>query len=101
MAEGDGNHIEQATIEIKVLEVEYALIPEAAGIIGDDQFAVVMLNAFIVGDRIVFESAQRDDGECGDENDGGDIIDAEVRGPSYRLAPRQSFLRDSGNALFG
>ncbi len=61
MTEGDGNDVEQAAVEIKVLEAEDALVREAAGIIGDDQLAVVMLHAFIVGDGVILEGAKRDD----------------------------------------
>ena len=101
MAEGDGDDVEQAAIEIKVFEGEDALVPEAAAIIGDDQFAVVMLHAFIVGDRVVLEGAQRDDDERGDQRDGGDITGVEARDRSYRLAPGQGLLRNARKALPG
>src|SRR5665811_1261281 len=98
MAEGDGNDIEQPAIEKKVLEAEYALVPEPAGIIGDDQLAVMMLNAFIVGNRIILEGAQRDDHEPGDKDNGGEIISVETRDPC-RPAPGRSFLGVDGNAV--
>ena len=107
MAEQDGGDIEQAAIEIQVLEVEDAEIVKAAGVVGDDQFAVVMLDAFIVGDRVVLEGAQRDHDQRGDQRDGGDIPGVAAREPSYRPAPRRlprrlrrrRLLRDAGNAL--
>jgi hypothetical protein len=82
MTEGDGNDVEQAPIEIKVLEAEDALVGEAARIIGDDQFGVVMLHAFIIGDRVVLVGKQRHDDEGGEENKGGDIVEFGARGPS-------------------
>ena len=36
MSDGDGDDVEQATVEIKILEAEETLILEAAGIIPDD-----------------------------------------------------------------
>ncbi len=82
MTEGDGNDVEQAPVEIKVLETEDALVREAARIIGDDQFGVVILHALIVGDRIVFVSKQDDDDEGGQKHDGCDIMGFEARDPS-------------------
>src|SRR5260370_34219652 len=99
MTEVDGNDVEQAPVEIKVLETEDALVREAARIIGDDQFGVVMLHAFIVGDRIVFVSKQGDDDEGGQKHDGGDIMGFEARDPSQRVAQRQSSRRNAWNAL--
>ena len=61
MTEGDGNDVEQATIEIKVLEAEDALLREAAGVIGNDQRAVTLLHTFIIGDGVILEGAKRDD----------------------------------------
>ena len=96
MAEGDGNDIEQPAIEKKVLEAEYALVPEAAGIIGDDQLAVMMLNRLIVGDRVVLEGTQRDDNERGDKDERGAIIGAEAR--DGRCPGRRQGCRPAGRA---
>src|ERR1700730_15175092 len=101
MAEADGNDIEHASIEIKVLEAEEALVPEAARIVGDDQFAVVMLHSFIVGDRIALVGQQRDEHERRQEHDGGDIMGLEERDPSYRVSGGQSSLRNAGNVSPG
>src|SRR3984893_12487700 len=99
MTEGDGTDVEQAPVEIKVLETEDALVREAARIIGDDQFGVVMLDTFIVGDRIVFVSKQCDDAEGGQEHDGGDVVAFEARDPTQPVAERQRSLRTAWNAL--
>src|SRR5438477_216101 len=71
MTKGHGNDVEQAAVEIKVLKIEYALIAEPARIISDDQFAIVVLHAFVVGDRIVPEGAQHEDDEAGEKGDEG------------------------------
>ena len=82
MAERDGGDVEQAAIEIKVLQAEHAQGGEAAGIIGDDQFAVAMLQAFIVGDRVILEGEQGDDDQRRDQGDGGEIAGVGARDPS-------------------
>jgi hypothetical protein len=101
MTEADGNDIEHAAIEIKILEAEEALVPEAARIVGDDQFAVVMLHSFIVGDRIALVGQQRDEHERRQEHDGGDIMGLEARDPSYRVSQGQSSFRNAGNVSPG
>jgi hypothetical protein len=98
MTEENGNDIEQPAIEVKVFEIEEALVGEAAPLIRNDQLTVVMLYPFIVGDGVTLESAQRDHDECGDQDTGGDIMSIEAR---YRPAPRQEFLRDAGNRRSG
>jgi hypothetical protein len=40
-----------------------------------------MLNVFVVGDRVAFEGAKRDDDKRGDKDDGSDIIGMGARGP--------------------
>src|ERR1019366_9607686 len=99
MAEHDGDDIEQTAIEIKVLEFEQALVGKAAGVIGDDQFAVVMLDAFVVGDRVVLEGAERDDNKRGDQGQGRDVIGIGARRSSDLPAPAQCVLHAAGNAL--
>jgi hypothetical protein len=59
----------------------------------------MMLNAFIVGNRIILEGAQRDDHEPGDKDNGGEIISVETRDPC-RPASERSSLSAAGNALF-
>ncbi len=54
----------------------------------------MMLNAFIVGDRVVLEGAQRDDDEAGDKDNGGEIIGVEARDPDVGLL--QDDIRDVG-----
>ena len=61
MTEGDGNDVEQAPVEIKVLEAEDALLRQAAGIIGNDQLTVALLHFFIVGDGVILEGAKHHD----------------------------------------
>ena len=57
-----GDDVEQAAIEVEIVEVEQREVSHAAGVVGDDQFAVVLLHAFIIADAIVAKG-QHDDGE--------------------------------------
>jgi hypothetical protein len=59
----------------------------------------VMLNAFVVGDRVVLERAKRDDNKRGDQDQGRDIIDIGARQSSDLPAPGQCVLHAAGHAL--
>ena len=74
LGEADRDHVEQAAIEIEVLVGEEIAVGKAAAVIGDDQLAIVVLHAFIVGDRVVAEGEQRDDCDGGQQQAGGDVI---------------------------
>ena len=96
MAEPDRSDIEQAAIEVEVFEREKALVRKAAGVIGDDQLAVMMLNAFIVGNRIVVEGAKHQDDQRGEKNGGSEIMGVETRDPQNRLEPRRRSTSNAG-----
>ena len=63
MGQGDRDDVEQAAVEVEVLEGEEIARRKSAAVVRNDQFAVVMLHAFIIGDRVVPEREQRGDGE--------------------------------------
>ncbi len=74
LGEADRDHIEQAAIEIEVLVGEEIAVGETAAVIGDDQLAVMVLHALIVGDRVVAEGEQRDRRDGCQQQAGGDVI---------------------------
>lgn len=83
LAEGNGDNVEQAAIEIQVLEMEYALVCEMAFVAGDYQFAVVMLNTFVIGNGIVPERAKSGDGQRTKQQHSGDVMRIETRHPLH------------------
>src|SRR5450631_2028364 len=101
VGERHGSDIEQSAVEVEILESKQVANAESAPVILDDQFAIVMLHAFIVGNRVILEGAQHDDNERSDQRDGGDITGVEARDRSYYPAPGQGVLRNAGKALSG
>ena len=65
--------VEQATIEIEIVVMEQRLVGEAADVIGDDQLAIMLLHAFVVGDRIGVEGD-----ECQHQQDGEQRRDRQI-----------------------
>ncbi len=61
------NHVEQAAIQIEISEVKQGLIGEAAGIIGDNQFAIALLHFFVVGDGIIAKGEDDERNQRGEE----------------------------------
>ena len=55
VAEAEAENVEQPAVEIKVVELEQRQIGEAALVVSDDQLAIAMLYALIVGDRVVLK----------------------------------------------
>lgn len=96
VAEADCDDIEQPAIEVKVVEAKYALIMEAAAIVAENQFAVVMLHWFVVGNRVLFEGQEREDHQRGDEGHGSDITGSKAAGP-----PQGQGTRAAGDARLG
>ncbi|WP_456659098.1 hypothetical protein [Bradyrhizobium sp. JR3.5] len=105
VAQDNSDDVEKAAVEIQVVEAEEALVFEAAGIIGNDQFAVVMLNGLVVGDRIIPEGAKREGDEPGNEDNGRDIVDVGTADPPRCRFPGQCLVlaiekRGSGDFRF-
>jgi hypothetical protein len=53
------NDVEQPAIEKQILVFKHRPVGQAAGVIGQDQFAIAMLDLFIVGDCVIAERCQR------------------------------------------
>lgn len=69
----DSSNVKQATVKIKISEVEDRPISKSADVIGDDQGAVMLLHLLIVGDRVIPKGRNKDDE--GDKQDAyGKII---------------------------
>jgi hypothetical protein len=81
MREQDRDDVEQAAVEIEVLKIEDRLVRKAALVIGDDQFAVVVLQAFIVGNGVFLERGEDQRDEHRHQQDGRQIeyVDLESR----------------------
>ena len=94
LCEADRDHVEQTTIEIEIFVGEEVAIDKAAAVISDDQLAVVMLNALIVGDRVVAESEQRNDCDGRQQQAGGDVVRVRRQEGAHRPARAAKPLRD-------
>ena len=79
--EQDRDHVEQPAIKIEIVEVEHGLIGQAAGVISEDELAVAMLHQFVIGDGVIVESQQDDNGERGESGKRKQIVDIGARQP--------------------
>ena len=72
--QSDGSNVKQATVKIKIPEVEERLISESANIIGYDQSTVVLLHFLVVGDRVIAKSRCDKSDERDEKRGYGEII---------------------------
>ena len=87
-AEQDRHDVEQPAVEIEILVAEHRAVGEAAGVIGQDQFAVAVLDLFVVGDRVVAKGQQRDREQRRDQQPRRDIERIVPRPARPRTRPR-------------
>ena len=77
--ESDRNQIEQAAIEVEVLEMEHRLIGKPARVIGDDELAVALLDFLIVGDRVIAKGEGHEDDERAKERRRRQVVTLQPR----------------------
>ena len=87
----DRDNVEQAAIQIQIPEVKQPLIDKAAGVIGDDHFAVALLHFLVVGDGVVAEGARHQNEQQGDQQRRREIVAVEAVRQTPAVAKGRSF----------
>jgi hypothetical protein len=68
--EADRDDVEQPAVEIQIPEMEQPLVGKRTPIVGDDKFAVALLDLLVIGDRVIAESREDQDNQQAEQRRG-------------------------------
>jgi hypothetical protein len=85
--QADRQHIEEASVQIEVLEMEHGLVGKPACIVSDDEFAVLLLHFLIIGDRIIAEGESDQNDKYRKERGRSPMVSAAITSRQRRSKP--------------
>ena len=89
MAQRHRDDVEQAAIQIEIVELKQGAVGEAAFVIIEDQLTVMMLHPLVVGDGVDAEGHHHEDEQCCEQRQRGEIEAGQVDARQRRLGVRR------------